>query len=110
MYGSNTFLVEWRATAKIMDVPKFKVLPPGPDCCSAKIAKLLTKKRGAISLSLNSKHEIFISSYDQCNCFLANGLFGISCRCMYVYVSYIVKRINFMQQLSNRLNNHLIIE
>lgn len=97
MYGSNTFSVEWRATAKIMDAPKFKVLPPGSDSCCTKIAKLPTKKRGAISLSLNSKHEILVSSYDECNCFLANGLFGISCKCMYVYVLYIVKRINFMQ-------------
>ena len=80
-----------------MDAPKFKVLPPGSDCCCTKIAKLPTKKRGAISLSLNSKHEILVSFYDECNCFLANGLFGISCRCMYVYVLYIVKRINFMQ-------------
>lgn len=87
MYGSNTFSVEWRATAKIMDVPKFKVLPPGPDCCSAKIAKLLTKKRGTISLSLNSKHEIFVSSYDECNCFLANGLSEfLADVCMYMYV------------------------
>lgn len=97
MYGSNTFSVGWRATAKVMDAPKFKVLPPGSDCCFAKIAKLPTKKRGAISLSLNSKRGIFVSSYNECNCFLANGLFGISYRCMYVYVSYIVNRINFMQ-------------